>query len=273
MRAGHDTAVIRTVTWNLFHGRDHPPDPELLTWRSRLTRHPEWNATHQQVNRDLLEEFTVVLARAEWDVALLQECPPRFVALLARGAEAVAHSVPTSRNWLLPVTQRAARRNPDLIASWEGGSNATLVRGGRIAGRDSLLLRRLPERRVMVLTRLSSGLCVANLHASGARARAEEDVRRAARVALDFAGESPLIFGGDLNLRPAGSELFADLEAQGFSAPTDPDAIDHLLARGGDLFEPARAWPPERREVAAGDLAIRLSDHAPVEAVFEFPAP
>jgi hypothetical protein len=49
---------------------------------------------------------------------------------------------------------------------------------------------------------------------------------------------------------------------------TDPNALDHLLARGLDPDEPARAWPAERREIRTEDLAIRLSDHAPVEATF-----
>ncbi len=45
------------IGWNLFHGRDFPPDPALFTWRSRLLRVTERNATHAQVNRDLLDEF------------------------------------------------------------------------------------------------------------------------------------------------------------------------------------------------------------------------
>ena len=74
---------LSALTWNLFHGRDHPPDPALFTWRSRLLRTTERDATHAQVNRDLLAEFAAVLAAAEWDVALLQECPPRWGAPLA----------------------------------------------------------------------------------------------------------------------------------------------------------------------------------------------
>ena len=71
------------ITWNLFHGRDFPPDPALSRWRSRLLRTTERNATHVQVNRDLCDEFAAVLAAARWDVALLQECPPRWAAALA----------------------------------------------------------------------------------------------------------------------------------------------------------------------------------------------
>ncbi|HEX8689256.1 MAG TPA: hypothetical protein VF729_03340, partial [Solirubrobacterales bacterium] len=69
---------LAAISWNLFHGRDFPPDPALLTWRSRLLRISERNGTHLQVNRELLPEFAELLAAAEWDVALLQECPPRF---------------------------------------------------------------------------------------------------------------------------------------------------------------------------------------------------
>ena len=62
------------LSWNLFHGRDYPPDPKLRTWRSRLLRFEERNETHVQVNRDLSEEFATVLSGAEWDLAMLQEC-------------------------------------------------------------------------------------------------------------------------------------------------------------------------------------------------------
>ena len=126
----HTWAVeIRAITWNLFHGRDFPPDPALYTWRSRLRRVTERNATHVQVNRELFREFAEVLCAARWDVALLQECPPRWSAALAAACKAVAQRSLTSRNWLGPVRGILARRNPDLLGSWEGGSNLTLARG------------------------------------------------------------------------------------------------------------------------------------------------
>ncbi len=195
-------------SWNLFHGRDFPPDPALFTLRSRLLRRTERNATHVQVNRDLLDEFAAVLAGARWDVALLQECPPRFAEPLARACEAEAHRALTSRNALLPLTSALARLNPDLIASWEGGSNTTLVRragsAGPIAERRELTLRPRgrPERRTMAFTRLASGLCVANLHASTADSLAAEEILAAADPAVEWAGDGPLVLGGDLNLRP-----------------------------------------------------------------------
>lgn len=262
------------ISWNLFHGRDFPPDPALFTWRSRLLRIAERNATHIQVNHDLLGEFAATLSGAEWDVALLQECPPRWYEPLARACRAGAHRALTSRNSLGALRTRVARVNPDLIAAGEGGSNLTLVRsslGGIVERRELTIHRGRPERRAMAFTRTASGLCVANLHATNDRpALATDDVLRAAAAATDWAGEAPLLFGGDLNLRPAESPAaFEALRDRfGLAAPTGPDAIDHLLARGLDVVDPPKQWPPERREVDEDGLALRLSDHAPVEARF-----
>jgi len=274
MRHAVDTSSVEigAITWNLFHGRDHPPDAALHTWRSRVGRATERNATHVQVNRELLREFAQVLSAASWDVALLQECPPRWSAALASACEANAQRSLTSRNWLSPVRNVLAGWNPDLLGSWEGGSNLTLVR--RLAGEGlldqrDLVLRRLPERRTMAFARLESGLCVANLHASTRPPLAAADVSHALETAVAWAGESPLILGGDFNLRPRHTRLFADLGPRfGLSAPTGPDSIDHILSRGLEIVEPPGAWPPEARELPCEGLRLRLSDHAPVEARF-----
>ncbi|MEX2448335.1 MAG: endonuclease/exonuclease/phosphatase family protein [Solirubrobacterales bacterium] len=306
------TVRFTAISWNLFHGRDFPPDPALFTWRSRLLRRSERNATHVQVNRDLAREFASLLAAADWDVALLLEAPPRCAAPLARACGAEAHRVLTSRNSLGRLRAAAARLNPDLIASAEGGSNLTLVRPAapssrsaapfgsyvhkknsgtesrprRIVERRELTIHAGPlERRAMALTRVAHGsghgsgrsgrdealLCVANLHASANRPDlAAADVLRAGAAASAWAGEAPLLFGGDLNLRPAESPaVFAKLrERFGLAGTTGPRAIDHLLARGLEAIDPPRQWPPERRELREDGLALRLSDHAPVEARF-----
>jgi endonuclease/exonuclease/phosphatase family metal-dependent hydrolase len=264
---------IRALTWNLFHGRDFPPDPRLRTWSSQLLRRTTRNDTHVQVNRELLPEFTQVLAAGNWDVALLQECPPRWTNDLADGCDADSHRVLTSRNHLLALRSLAARHNPDLIASAEGGSNLTLVRpsAGAITGRREFVLRRgpRPERRAMALTRLANGLSVANLHASTDDPLAVAELRIAARAASDFAGDGPLILGGDLNVRPRDDGIFDELATDhALAAPTAPDAIDHLLVRDLDVLEPPRAWPPDERELVENGLRLRLSDHAPVEALF-----
>jgi endonuclease/exonuclease/phosphatase family metal-dependent hydrolase len=277
------------VAWNLFHGRDFPPDRALFTWRSRLLGTTERNETHAQVNRDLQGEFARVLGGAEWDVALLQECPPRFAEPLARACGAEAHMALTSRNSFGRLRAATARLNPDLIASGEGGSNLTLLRcaltpykgakeqrngvlGGIVERRALAIHQGKPERRAMAFTRTASGLCVANLHATNDHPKmAAEDVLLAARTAVGWAADAPLLFGGDLNLRPAeDAGLFAELRDRfGFGTPvTAPRAIDHLLARGLEVVEAPAQWPPERREVEYEGLALRLSDHAPVEARF-----
>lgn len=266
---------LRLLSWNLFHGRDHPPNPALHTWRSRLLRITERDRSHAQVNVDLFGAFASRLAAAPWEVALLQECPPRWWRQLAGACEAEAHGVLTARNppLLGELLSAAARLNPDLIASWEGGSNLTLVRGGhRIAERANARLASHPERRAMALTRLECGIAVANFHLSERRQAAELELAEAARIAGRFRCGDALVLGGDFNLRPARSPAaFALLAAEhGLSGTTDPTAIDHLLVAGAPADDP-RAPGPEWRETADptappgnDDRPIRLSDHAPV---------
>ena len=270
------------LSWNLFHGRDYPPDPALRTWRSRLLRFDERNETHVQVNRDLTGEFATLLSGAEWDVALLQECPPRFAEPLAEACGAEWQRALTSRNSLGPLRALLARRNPDLIASGEGGSNLILVRvpgklGGIAERRETAIHEGEPERRAMGFVATASGVCIANLHATNDWPKlAEEDVLRAARAACEWAGGRPLVFGGDLNLRPGKQpRVFERLREEfGFASPvTAPDAIDHVLCRGLDVLDPPTRWPPEKRELPLEGKALRLSDHAPVQARFGLAEP
>jgi endonuclease/exonuclease/phosphatase family metal-dependent hydrolase len=264
------------LAWNLFHGRDHPPDPALRSWRSRLLRFDERNETHVQVNRDLTAEFAQLLSGAQWDVALLQECPPRFAEPLARACGAEWHRALTSRNSLGAVRTLLARQNPDLMASGEGGSNLTLVRvpgklGGIAERREIAIHEGEPERRSMAFVATASGVCVANLHATNDWPQlAEEDVLRAARAADKWAGGRPLVFGGDLNLRPGEQpRVFERLREEfGLAPTTAPDAIDHVMCRGLELVDPPTKWPPEKRELPFEGRALRLSDHAPVQATF-----
>ncbi|MBA3262432.1 MAG: endonuclease/exonuclease/phosphatase family protein [Thermoleophilaceae bacterium] len=267
---------MRVLSWNLYHGRDFPPDPALVTLRSRVLRTPERGATHVQVNRPLLDEFAGLLDSLDWEVALLQEAPPRWFAALAHRTRSSGVRVLTSRNWCPAVQGRIADWNPDLIASSEGGSNQILVRHpGRVLEHRRLTLARLPERRRMEWARLELRelrACVANLHASAGRPRlAAAEVLRAAGAAVDWSGDDPIVLGGDFNLRPARDpEPFAELrERFGLGEPTGPRAIDHLLVRGLEVVERPRRLAPEEREVDdPSALRIRLSDHAPVVATF-----
>ena len=123
------------------------------------------------MNRPLREEFSGWIADHEWDVALLQETPPLWFGHLGERAKATGMRVFTSRNVVPPLQRLAADLNPDLIASWEGGSNQLFVRSpGRVLEHRALTLTDRPERRRMVWARirLASGevVSVANLHAS-----------------------------------------------------------------------------------------------------------
>lgn len=292
-------AELRLLTWNIFHGRDFPPTETLRnTLRSRLFRVTEDDGTYVQVNRRLLDAYAGMIAAADWDACLLQEVPPDWAGPLANASGAFGLRQLTSRNQLRPATTLVGRWNPDLIASWEGGSNLILLRGSwqPVPGSHrSLLLNPWPgrgrrERRRMSFVRLRSSVnspaaspstslatslvvCVANLHASGGSARAEPEVRRAAEVAVEWAGSEPLLLGGDFNLRPISSPLFQELERRfGLTGPTAPEAIDHLLARGLQRIVPPAQWPPARRDLTVRHggfpRLMRLSDHAPVYGVF-----
>lgn len=132
----------------------------------------------------------------------------------------------------------------------------------------------------MAFTRVDLGagthLCIANLHATNDRPDlATADVLRAAEAATEWAEDSPLLVGGDLNLRPAEDPgAFEALrERFGLTGLTHPRAIDHLLTRNLEVAEPPSPWPVERRELTRDGLRLRLSDHAPVQASFKTGSP
>ena len=262
--------TLRLLTWNLKHGRDDPPE-DLDRWWSKFPRAVTRGEKYAQVNRSLKSEFLQVIHGLEWDVALLQEAPPRW-----HGAfDAQAARVLTSRNSFAPLRAALQWLSPDLIASNEGGSNQLLVRSPWLLGAtEGHVIAREPERRMMLLAKLQApdgrGLVVANLHATKGSEGSGEDVLAAAERAVERAGDLPLVFGGDLNQsvkkRP---ELFEALDQRfGLAQPTSHTDIDHLLLRGLDIVDPPRAVPDEVREVAAGGgLWLQLSDHPCVVAV------
>lgn len=265
------------LTWNLYHGRDRAPERGLHTWRSRLMRTTERGTTFAQVNRSLFDEFSALIDSWEWDIALLQEAPPRWLEPLGRRCRASGALALTSRNALAPARVALARLNPDLIASNEGGSNIVLVRHpARLTEVDRLTLAAQPERRRLLLARvdLAGGArcAVACLHLSVPETgQGASEVLRAAERSVAFAGELPLVFGGDFNLRPVHEpEAFAELERRfALAPPTAPRSIDHLLARRLDVRQAPHALPATARQVPGPDgLALQLSDHAPVIASF-----
>jgi endonuclease/exonuclease/phosphatase family metal-dependent hydrolase len=264
------------MTWNVFHGRDWPPEPELQirAHKGNFRRGPRRGRRYEQTNWDLFEHFATFIGGIDWDVALLQEFPPAWKRRMAAACGAEAHRAFSGRNWFQPLTSLIGRWRPDLLGAWEGGSNTVLVRpaAGGIAERRRIVLTRRPETRVMALTRLESGLCLANLHVSTSPPSAERELLEGAGQATDFAGSAPLIFGGDFNVRPKASPVFDQLEDRYALAPrTAPDRLSHLLARGLEVSRHPAALPPEARDVRdpATGLLIRLSDHNPVIGTYQ----
>jgi endonuclease/exonuclease/phosphatase family metal-dependent hydrolase len=276
--ARHRGSVVRlhVLTWNLFHGRDHPPEPGLDDVASRLLGQEVLGARYAQVRRSLEEEFAATLAAERWHVALLQEAPLGWLRPLCRRARASGASARTARNEGAVLRAWLAARRPDLLGSWEGGSNQVLVRAPcRIMEVRRMTLRWVPERRRMLLVRIADpagrSVAVACLHASVSDHEPERDVSSAAAAAAAFAPAGPLILGGDLNLRPRVCPgAFARLrERHRLTGETGPEAIDHLLHRELEVLAAAREMPPSWREVERPDgRLVRLSDHAPVVARF-----
>jgi endonuclease/exonuclease/phosphatase family metal-dependent hydrolase len=214
---------VRVLTWNLYHGRAKPP-----------------------AGRYLLDEFGAALAGWEWDVALLQEVPPWWPDKLGAACGASDVRALTSRNALLGVRRFLAERWPDLMRSNGGGANAILSRAGALADRREQVLRREPERRVAHGARLPDGTWVVNLHATVHHDRkAHEDIELARETALRWAGDAPVILGGDFNIR--------DPSLPGFEKTAGHD-VDFVYVRG---LTPAGSEVLEHGE---------LSDHAPVLA-------
>ncbi len=254
---------IHVVSWNLFHGRDEPPGRALHSWRSRLLKFTERGPEYAQVNRSLFAEFATALSAMRWDVALLQECPTRWGPRLTEALGAESHRVLTSRNQFSPLSGWLAEVNPDLIASWEGGSNLTLVRGALLGGSEPAIAERRelvihegrPERRTMAFTRTAAGLCAANLHATNDRPEiAGPEVLRAAATAVEWAAGAPLLFGGDLNLRPAEQpKVFERLARRVWPRAADRPRCDRspTCPRHRDPRE-ARPPSPSRGRAAPG---------------------
>jgi endonuclease/exonuclease/phosphatase family metal-dependent hydrolase len=221
---------MRILTWNLFHGRSLPPS-----------------------SRNLLEEFAAKIAGWEWDAALLQEVPPWWPAHLAERAGAQQRTALTSRNAGLALRRALAERRPELMKSNGGGCNAILARTPIVA-HAAVRLRVRPERRVAQLVRLAGGTCLANYHASSRPALAEAELEQLWEHALSWAGQAPLILGGDLNLRSPR----APTPAIAHVAHRD---VDHLFARGLEASAPAELLD---RDVCTPAGQRDLSDHLPL---------
>ena len=214
---------MKVLTWNLFHGRAVP-----------------------EIRRSLLPEFSTMLNGWDWDVALLQEVPPWWPPQLAAATGATQRTRLTSRNWLLPLRRAIADRRPDLIKSNGGGANAILARGETIAEHRTRRLRLRPERRYLQAVRLGSGAWVANIHATAnPKPLARADMAEAGTTLARWAGDAPVLLGGDCNVPDPVVPGFTDIGGHG---------IDRFFTRG-----PWELVTPPHTLDRHG-----LSDHAPV---------
>ena len=109
-------------------------------------------------------------------------------------------------------------------------------------------LRAWPERRVVHAVRAGDGLWFANVHASTHPPRARRDLAAARAAALRWAGEAPLVLGGDFNV--------VRVALPGF-AHAGSSHVDHVLARG---FAPVSAEVLDRGA---------LSDHSPLRVTLD----
>ncbi len=160
-----------------------------------------------------------------------------------------------------------ARQNPDLMASGEGGSNTDAgarARGSSAGSPSGASWRSTRASRSGGRWRSPApppASASRNLHATNDQPPlAVADVLLAAEAASGWAGDAPLIFGGDLNLRPAEDpEVFERLAADfGLASPTTgPKKIDHVLVRGLEVVAAPTQWPPERRELTLDGTALR----------------
>jgi endonuclease/exonuclease/phosphatase family metal-dependent hydrolase len=221
---------VRVLTWNLFHGRSRPDG-----------------------GRELLEEFSGLLAGWSWDLAMLQEVPPWWAGALAERCGAEQRTALTSRNSLPGLRRALARRRPDLMKSNGGGANALLARVPLVAYR-AVRVRVRPERRVAQLAELADGTVIANVHASTRVALAEQELARLSELALAWADGAAVVLGGDLNLR----------------APRPPEPLLPVAARDVDHLFAARlerrGEPQLHPRLAAVDgRTLELSDHPPLE--------
>lgn len=295
-----DDAVMKVLTWNVFHTHDGHPAARP-NWRSTLLGEPVDSGTHLHLNRTFEVVVGAFLGRAKPTVTMLQEVPPWAVGRIADIAGMAAVSALTAPR-IGPVSLRGllGRLNPDLVRTHEGNANVVLVRPPwEIVPGSSRVVRLNPpalvwqtarrarmeplrvldwiwERRNLITARIRHPdgrlVQVACCHCHTDPRAGALEIPRAGGAALDAADGLPLILGGDLNGRVEQMpETFRGLERRGLARVPCDDGLDHILTRSATPVGAARRWQPGEREIVVpwkGETRrVRISDHAPVEAV------
>lgn len=235
--------VVRT--WNLYHGRTHPPGRGLY-----------------------LQQMVELVTGDGPDLVALQEVPLWALGRLEGWSGMAARSVVAVPS---PLPGRLARAvtsaNPVRLRSLVSGQANVLLSGSQLqvgAGRTLLLnpgigrwewlTRRGRQQRYCQRQEFTTAdgrlIVVAHLHASHDPQESPAEIDRAAALVAD---SERTVFCGDFNAR--------EHPVEEYSAPIP--GVDQILVRGLSLVSGPAAWPKERRTIHGAVL----SDHAPVEAV------
>ena len=260
-------------TWNVFHGRSHPPGRTLY-----------------------LERMVRLVTEDRPDVLCLQEVPPWALERLGEWSGMSAFGAVAARPSIgpLPSTAGLGRRltavdPPRFRGAFAGQANAILLAPWlRALDRESVVLnarsfRRtqagwlgLPlvdeldwakERRVCQSVRVSlrdgRRVVITNFHATGSKDKRipDAEVMRAATFADALAGPGDVcVLAGDFNITAERSLTLAELVRPEWGFSRASAGIDHVLVRGAEAGEPER-WAIARRKVDG----VVVSDHAPVD--------
>jgi endonuclease/exonuclease/phosphatase family metal-dependent hydrolase len=243
--ASLDYARVRLLvrSWNLYHGRTHPPTSKLH-----------------------LERMVRLVTADAPDLVALQEVPMWAVQRLESWSGMRASWAMTMPALLGPLARHVTDVHPQRFrSSLTGQANVLLVNPHFETGRHRriVLNPELPrtDRLLGTHTRVCHSLEVetglgrllaANLHASNDPdpLLVGQEIDRAASF---LSGPDPCVLCGDFNVRRHA--------VPGFSDPID--GVDQVLVRGLVLERGPESWPEERRRTNE----VLLSDHAPVEAV------
>lgn len=264
-------------TWNVFHGRSHPPGRRLF-----------------------LEPMVRLASKDRPAVLCLQEVPPWALERLGEWSGMTVYGEVAAWPSIgpLPSTAELGRRltalHPArLLGAFSGQANAILLDPAlRVLEERSIVLNARAFRRAqaewlalplvdalywakelrvcqVVRVRLKDGrvAAVANFHATGSRDKRipDAEVLRAATFADAFAAPAEIcVLAGDFNVTAERSTTLSELTGPDWGFSPAGVGIDHVLVRGAVTGEPVR-WPISRRRVDG----FVVSDHAPVDVTVE----